>query len=563
VVTVTSPAAGLTNVRTPLLLYTVSDGATNVSVDGVAVNKVSGDQLDALDDGAHIVRITAVNGYGSDFAEVRFTVDATAPVVNVSSPPTGITNNNKPLFIFSVSDGTAVVKLDAVAMDKVSGSELDALTDGKHVLRVEAADAAGNTGFAEIAFTVDTVPPVVTLSSPVSGTTNDTTPPLVYSVSDGTVVVSVDNAVVCKTSGEMLDALDNGNHAVRVEATDTAGNSAFAEVLFTVDAASAGNDDTNIYCSGTATYIVNAGNFASGISVPSANNEIRIASPAQYATISGSKTILKGAMDTTLPVVSVSVIVTAVTGSTTSLAQVNGKYFAAQVAIASGDNTITVTATDQNGGQHQASVTVIGTGETDRVTLTASPSTGIPTLKQSGETLLDVALRTSASLTTAASSYAFDFSGSGTSELTCYSHPDVTVSYEQVGLYLTTVTVTDSAGNQYKDTAIVNVLDKEEMDNQFKAIWSGMKEALLAGDITTATADFNENSKSRYQQVFAEMIAANSVGAIYSGITEIVVSSIDDTVAEYWAIRQESDGIYAYPITFVKNSDGVWEIMGF
>lgn len=63
-------------------------------------------------------------------------------------------------------------------------------------------------------------------------------------------------------------------------------------------------------------------------------------------------------MDTTIPVSTVSVLVTNSTGSASYLAQVNGKYFAAQVILSAGDKTITVTATDQNSAQHQASVIV-------------------------------------------------------------------------------------------------------------------------------------------------------------------------------------------------------------
>jgi hypothetical protein len=57
------------------------------------------------------------------------------------------------------------------------------------------------------------------------------------------------------------------------------------------------------------------------------------------------------------------------------------------------------------------------------------------------------------------------------------------VSYENVGLYLTEVTMTDTAGHTYKDTAIVNVLDASVM---FATQWQsiGSKEINLSTDST-------------------------------------------------------------------------------
>lgn len=89
---------------------------------------------------------------------------------------------------------------------------------------------------------------------------------MTYSVSNGTVVVKLDGAMVNKVSGNTLDALTNGDHTVRVEAGDAANNVGFSEVTFTVEAASTGNDDTNIYCMGTETILVDPSAFTNGIS---------------------------------------------------------------------------------------------------------------------------------------------------------------------------------------------------------------------------------------------------------------------------------------------------------
>ena len=84
-------------------------------------------------------------------------------------------------------------------------------------------------------FVADVTPPTVVITSPVAGITNNPAPQLTYSVSDGAVVVKVDGTTVNKVSGNTLDTLPNGQHTVRVEATDASGNPSFAEVNFTVN----------------------------------------------------------------------------------------------------------------------------------------------------------------------------------------------------------------------------------------------------------------------------------------------------------------------------------------
>ncbi|MCK9418061.1 MAG: hypothetical protein M0R70_01630 [Nitrospirae bacterium] len=82
------------------------------------------------------------------------TLDTTSPVVTITSPAVGNTSNTTPTLTYTVSDGTIVVKVDGVAATKVSGDNLDVLTFGSHTVRVESTDAANNTGYAEVTFTV-------------------------------------------------------------------------------------------------------------------------------------------------------------------------------------------------------------------------------------------------------------------------------------------------------------------------------------------------------------------------------------------------------------------------
>ena len=234
-VTITSPAASITNSSTPVLAYAVSGGTVVVKIDNAVISKVSGEMLDSLSDGTHALRVEATDANGTGFAEKTFTVDTIAPTVVINSPIAGAINTKSPALTYTVSDGSISVKVDGNVVSKVSGTTLDPLPDGTHTLRVESTDGAGNTGFAEIVFTVDTTAPTVSIASPISGATNNNHPVVTYTVSDGTVVVTVDGVVVAKVSGDALDALADGSHKVRAESTDSVGNVGFAEVTFVVD----------------------------------------------------------------------------------------------------------------------------------------------------------------------------------------------------------------------------------------------------------------------------------------------------------------------------------------
>jgi len=235
-VTISAPLAETINSRTPVISYSVSEGTAVVTLDGIVVTKASGDTLGPLADGPHTVRVSALDTAGnSAFAEVSFSVDATAPTVTITSPTTGSTSNRTPVLAFTVSEGIAVVTVDGTEFPLASGEQLGPFSDGLHTVRVAVTDAAGNPAFAEVSFMVDTSAPAVSISSPAAGISNNNVPVLNFTASEGTVVVKVDGVIVTKVSGDALDLLADGLHVVRVEATDSAGNSGFAETAFSID----------------------------------------------------------------------------------------------------------------------------------------------------------------------------------------------------------------------------------------------------------------------------------------------------------------------------------------
>jgi hypothetical protein len=169
------------------------------------------------------------------------------------------------------SGSFAPVTLDAQGDFSVPTTlALDGSTDGAHVLNFQATDAAGNVGpLVPISFTLDSVAPQITLSSPTNGGSLDGGA-LLVGTADGTgsaitrLAYQLDDGVAApiafdSISGAFSQALDlsraaAGQHTLTVSATDAAGNQSTttitadlaAPIPFMVDSATPGDGSTDV-----------------------------------------------------------------------------------------------------------------------------------------------------------------------------------------------------------------------------------------------------------------------------------------------------------------------------
>jgi len=471
--------------------------------------------------------------------------------------------------VWSPSRTVAVSTYWDVNNDEYGGVDVD----GEKTVYAKFQDAAGNEStILSAAITLDTTPPSVVITSPVDGATYHALPVLLYTVSEGAALVTIsgsDPAFESLSSGSPLQYmggfLRGGWQYVGVRATDAAGNTASANAQFNMEFTTSGGsgvdpDEGYPNCNGTGKFIVGPSNFTTGIIVPAAGSgQLNIAAPENFSTINASKVIVKGAMDTVVPIKSVAVVVSTATGSSSYAAQVNGKYFAAKVPVAA-DATITVIATDQTGTQHQDSVSVYVNAQGDGVDLSAGPNMGVQSLKLDGNATLDVKLISTVSFPQPARYYAWDLSGTGYNDLTCWSHSSIQVSYQHTGLYESQVLV-EAGDRRYRDSVIVNVLDRDEMDAIFKPIWNGMKEKLAAGDGLAASDYFHPAVKAIYAQQFNETSATLPLLAEKMGAFSLV--KVRDYMAEY-DLRSTKDGVeYSFQVLFMRDGNGNWGIFSF
>ncbi|MFC1586328.1 DUF2341 domain-containing protein, partial [Fibrobacterota bacterium] len=259
----TAPSVGVdslsTNDNTPALTGTVNDNTASVtlSVGGqtglAAVNNGDGtwtladNTLTVLSDGTYNVVATAadsVGNTGTDGTGNELTVDATAPVITIT---TLATSDNTPALTGLVGDAAAAVSVSVggqtglAAVNNGDGTwsladnTLTALSDGTYDVSATATDLFSNSGSDATSgeLTIDATAPVVTANSL---TTNDAAPPLTGTVTDPTaaILVSVagqDNlAAVNNGDGtwaladNTLSTLADGSYDVDVSATDSLGN---------------------------------------------------------------------------------------------------------------------------------------------------------------------------------------------------------------------------------------------------------------------------------------------------------------------------------------------------
>ena len=142
----------------------------------------------------------------------------------------------------SLDDGAPIV-LEATA----TGYTFLGLEDGSHTVEVRAVDVAGNAQTASVDFTVDTVPPTLSILSPGSEAILDMSRVEVAWVAED-ITSGVDRFEVVLDGGAptvllgastvlVFSEMSDGPHTVEVRAIDGAGHGALASVDFVVDTA--------------------------------------------------------------------------------------------------------------------------------------------------------------------------------------------------------------------------------------------------------------------------------------------------------------------------------------
>jgi len=158
---------------------TTSKGTTKADSSGAWSIDLSG-----LSDGSHTYSARATDAAGNTSSAsntVTVTVDTAPPETNMTSGPSGPSNDNTPTFSFSGSDNLSQAanlrysyKVDGSAWSSYSFETsvtlggASGLSEGSHTFYVKARDEAGHEDQspAQLSFTLDTTQPMVKSTTP-------------------------------------------------------------------------------------------------------------------------------------------------------------------------------------------------------------------------------------------------------------------------------------------------------------------------------------------------------------------------------------------------------------
>jgi Ca2+-binding RTX toxin-like protein len=301
----------------------VSDpnSTVSISVDGAAAIVVATNATGlysftpVVTDGTHTVVVTGSTDIAGNVgkATLAFTVDRIAPAVTEAlfaytgaSATDKVTNNDRIIgsgdpnaAVFASIDGAAAVQV-ATADATGAWTFTPVLADGNHTVAVRETDLAGNTAAASVTFTLDTVPPPVTVKlvsdTGISATDGITKVSTITGTGDpsASVQVTVDGvlagSIVTNATGiwNFAPVVADGTHTVSVTGTDLAGNSKTAALAFILDtAAPAAPTIGGFTYNTTATALTNytlSGTAEAGSTVILTNNGATIGTVTASAT---------------------------------------------------------------------------------------------------------------------------------------------------------------------------------------------------------------------------------------------------------------------------------------
>jgi RHS repeat-associated protein len=331
VITLSSPAEGLVTKETSVeVVGTVTDASpTTVTVNGVNVPVGENGSFTAtvlVNEGANAITVVAADGATNESTASRNVVrDSQAPVVTIAAPAEGfVTNTNSISVSGTVADASPVtlsVNGVTIAVD-ASGNFAGAVplgAEGPNTITFTATDAAGNSAAPAVSVRRDSEAPVLNVTSPTDNSiTKTNTASIAGNVYDASsVAVSVNGSpMIVDGTGNLSGSvtLAEGQNIITVVATDGAGNTASQVRRVTLDTE------------------------APVITISTPSNGASVVTPS--VTTTGSVT---DATTTTL----------SVNGAPFTLGA--GGAFSGDVALTTGQNTLSYVATDAAGNIGTAS----------------------------------------------------------------------------------------------------------------------------------------------------------------------------------------------------------------
>jgi hypothetical protein len=165
----------------------------------------------------------------------------------------------------------------------------------------------------------------------------------------------------------------------------------------------------------------------------------------------------------------------------------------------------------------------------------------------------------------------FDFNGDGIFDYTTGSPWSGSLSayytYATPGIYQPIIQVIRFNSSRwaydvvYQPSVRIVVHDAVQLDQHrdrvLRSVWSGLQEALRAGDVPRALTAVTFDSRTTYGEVFESLLP--QMGSILQDITNIEPLAIADEYAEYAVMNMRGEP-RVHVIGFLRGADGIWRI---
>ncbi len=395
--------------------------------------------------------------------------------------------------------------------------------DGTHTLTATATDQATNPAIAQRVVIVDNTSPQVQITGGPSGQIATTTATFFFTGTDnltpgGSLVFAwrLDGGAYTAFTGATtasVSGLADGLHLIEVKARDLAGN----------------EDPTPARQSFTVSTL-----------------SIQVTSPPAGATVQAGPLLVRGSVGAAGADVGVTV--------NGRPAAVQGNAFAALVSVDQSTTQLMAVATTVTGATTSSTIPIGVTGApSDAVVLRPSAESGIAPLRV---TFSVTAPRPVAQV-------ALDVDSNGSVDFQGASLDGQSFTYAQPGLYVASVAVTDSQGAQTSAAAIIQVLDRAQLNALLQGKWSALRDALSRADVTGAVSLLAQASRDAYQNQLGALAGVGALGQVANDLGPIRLVRARTNAAEYEvrAIRNAVE--YSFHVLFVVDGDGVWRLRAF